>query len=97
MLKWNYRIIKHPTHYAIHEVYYDGNGRPHTRTEDAMTPCGESLEGLQEDFELMKMAFNKPALDSETYEDAEGGNRPEELLQKTGMYKENGNLKDRFQ
>jgi len=36
-MTWNYRIIEFPTHRALHEVYYDGRGRPEGYTENPVS------------------------------------------------------------
>ena len=48
--------------YEIHEVYYDSLGRPEYRTEKRVSPYGESLTELKSEFEMMRAAFDKPAL-----------------------------------
>ncbi len=66
-MTWNYRVIRlvapdGRVTYRIHEVYYEGE-QVVTVTEEASIPSGEGVEELQEDFELMKAAFDRPVLD----------------------------------
>lgn len=65
---WNYRVIRHTTPagddwFAIHEVYYDKEGIPHSVTESPASPFGETHEDLLEDMKLMQLASKKPTLD----------------------------------
>ena len=53
-------------YYRIHEVYYRENGSITSCSEEAIAPFGETVEELQEVIELMKAAFDKPAI---PYED----------------------------
>jgi len=48
--------------YEIHEVYYDSLDRPEYRTDRRVSPWGGSLTELKKEFEMMKAAFDKPAL-----------------------------------
>jgi hypothetical protein len=71
-MTWNYRVVKHTdsegiTHFGIHEVYYDKDGRPSMYTESAMAPYGETLEELAEDLERMREALIKPVLTDEDF------------------------------
>ena len=66
-MSWNYRVMRHGNnngdYYAIHEVYYDQNGKPRNWTDDDVGPCGESLDEVKACLELMKEALSKPILD----------------------------------
>jgi hypothetical protein len=74
---WNYRIVRKkniyidPTDkkervdytYAIHEAFYDNNGRVGTITQDPVEPFGENIEDLRHSWVMMAEAFGKPILD----------------------------------
>lgn len=53
MTTWNYRIVKYRDEngYGLHEVHYDDNGRPRSRTTDAAGFVGENerevIDGLE--------------------------------------------------
>lgn len=71
-MSWNYRAVvtrtNGETSYAIHEVYYDEQGKENGLTECGIAPIGDSLDDLKLCLELMLNAINKPLLswDSET-------------------------------
>ena len=69
-MSWNYRVVvksdKDETWFGIHEAYYDAAGRVTMISENAIAPCGESLEELVRDLDNMQHAFDQPAL---RYED----------------------------
>ena len=70
-MTWNYRVLKHVTegeeeYYRIHEVYYEDDGEISSCSKKPRTPYGDTVEELQEEFKLMKAAFDKPAI---SYED----------------------------
>jgi hypothetical protein len=69
-MSWNYRVLKHVAGeeewYQIHDVYYRRNGSIRACSEEAHTPFGETVEELQEEFKLMKIAFDMPTI---PYED----------------------------
>ena len=44
-MSWNYRLIDHGNHVAVHEVYYDGRGRVCAWTSDPVTFVADSVEG----------------------------------------------------
>lgn len=67
-MTWNYRVIKYdhrPDYngdepwFAIHEVYYDEDGKPTSVTENASTVSGEDLKWV---VERMQEAVSKPVL-----------------------------------
>jgi hypothetical protein len=73
---WNYRIIKRihddgTELFAIHEVYYNDDGKPELVTEDPCEPQGETLAELKEDFEWYQKALEHPVLN---YDDFGGDN-----------------------
>lgn len=62
-MSWNYRIVKVAGLYGVHEVYYDNKTKkPHSWSESAVHPIGETVKELQEDLFLWLGAFAKPAL-----------------------------------
>lgn len=63
MSHWNYRVMKSyvsgETYYAIHEVYYDDAGEPHSWTEDAIDPVGDTLDELRNELLHMLVALER--------------------------------------
>lgn len=54
--------------FAIHEVYYDKEGKPDGVTENATTLGGwEELEDLKETIDLIKGALDKPIMDLDNF------------------------------
>jgi len=65
---WNHRVVKTGRHYGIHEAFYhEGDKFPHSITEDAMQPCGETVQELREDLERMLNALDEPVLKDEDF------------------------------
>jgi len=66
-MMWNYRVVrkKELTHftYAVHEAYYDNNGKVGSITQKAINPFGETIEELRHSWLMMAEAFGKPILD----------------------------------
>jgi len=66
-MSWNYRVLRREADgdvcYAIHEVYYNAEGKPDSCTVTAVYPCGETLDELRMDFERYAEAFTLPTLD----------------------------------
>lgn len=73
---WNNRIVrkknviidenkKEQTYfsYAIHEAYYDKNGKVGSITQESITPFGENIEELRHSWIMMAEAFGQPILD----------------------------------
>ncbi|MEZ5330231.1 MAG: hypothetical protein R3F19_34725, partial [Verrucomicrobiales bacterium] len=64
-MTWNHRIVAEEvdgeTTFRIHEVFYDGD-QPTLWTEDAVIPCGDSLQAIRHEYEMMRLAFFRPAL-----------------------------------
>ncbi|MCD6398216.1 MAG: hypothetical protein J7L71_11820 [Spirochaetaceae bacterium] len=65
-MMWNYRVVrkKELTHftYAVHEAYYDNNGKVGSITQKAINPFGETIEELRHSWLMMAEAFGKPIL-----------------------------------
>jgi hypothetical protein len=55
-------------YYAIHEVYYDEDGKVNGWTEEPIRILAESLEDLKFTLERLVECFDKPVLDEETKE-----------------------------
>ena len=60
-MSWQYQIIKTKNGYQICEVYYT-KGKP-TMWTDEVSPSGETLKELKEDFKLYRQAFKRPILE----------------------------------
>jgi hypothetical protein len=86
MTTWNHRVIDHGEfddhgiygvgrYLAIHEVYYDADGKPKMMTEAPISIAGETLEELGETLDRMKRALEEPVLPVEQFEPKGGGPR----------------------
>lgn len=60
-MSWNYRIVKYNNMFGIKEVYYT-EGKISSWTKDFIEISGEEYMDLINDFNLVKLAFNKPIL-----------------------------------
>ena len=66
---WNYRVIRMyekesgTTYHEVFEVYYNEEGNPQAFAESHNVVVDESLEELQETFNAIKEAFDKPVLE----------------------------------
>lgn len=69
MGKWNYRVIDHGNHKALHEVYYDDDGNPTGWTESPATFVCDPDEDAIEIAKALSMALinalTKPVLTEE--------------------------------
>jgi len=61
-VSWNYRIIERDGEFAIHEVFYDKDGRVTGWTETPVYPRAESLEDLALELARYSEAVNKPVI-----------------------------------
>lgn len=68
-MSWNYRIVSQPDpsvegglYFAIHEAYYDDEGRVWGVTKEPAAVDGESVEGLIETRIRMLEAQKRPVL-----------------------------------
>lgn len=77
-MSWNHRIIRHiepRTHmddsiyYAIHEVYYDEDGKVNGWTEEPIRIMEESLEDLKVTLQRLTESFDNPVIDYDTGQD----------------------------
>ena len=67
-MTWNHRVIrrKYETgeeYFAIHEVYYDDNGKPNGVTALPIAIFEDSVEDLAITIERVKECLSKPLLD----------------------------------
>jgi hypothetical protein len=65
---WNYRMLRHPDgRLAVHEVFFDDDGRPWAATKDPISfeaDADESLDDLADDLEHALAAVRSaPVLD----------------------------------
>lgn len=67
---WDYRVVKQTFDgedvFAVHEVYYEDDGKPHMMSEDEVSPHGESLKEFKSDWKAYLDAKEQPVL---TYPD----------------------------
>ena len=71
-MTWNYRIVKTPDGFSIYEVYYNEDGEPvATTVNPTLDFFCEAPDEEQEELEIIKLAFDKPAIDIETIGKAE--------------------------
>ncbi len=84
-MTWNYRLVKKHTKnpqslggneyftYAIHEAFYDAEGKVAGITQDPIDLSAEHLNDLMISWHMMSEAFGQPILDYETIgDDSEG-------------------------
>ncbi|MBW4618600.1 MAG: hypothetical protein KME17_04330 [Cyanosarcina radialis HA8281-LM2] len=63
MVNWNYRVFWEANgDYIIREVFYAEDGSIIGCTENAVEPCGQSLEKLAKDLEWFQKALALPVL-----------------------------------
>jgi len=69
-MTWNFRLVKHTepksgsVWYGVHEVFYNGAGKPWTMTQDPIQVEGESTKELFEYLSLIKRDLRRlPVLD----------------------------------
>ena len=62
-MTWNYRIVKTDEGYSIYEVFYDDKGKAIATTKNPTLDFHvESVDGIKEELEIIKEAFNKSPL-----------------------------------
>ncbi|MFM5930969.1 MAG: hypothetical protein ACKOPQ_08695 [Novosphingobium sp.] len=65
-MTWNYRVLDHGTHLAVHEVYYDAEGHVRSWTAEPvgfLANLDEGLDGLLIDLGRVREAvLDKPVL-----------------------------------
>ena len=68
---WSYRVIKFPTHYALHEVFYNKAGEPTAHTENPITFVCDLDEGKEVMIKslvwALKDVVDKPVLTPEDF------------------------------
>ena len=68
MQHWNYRIIKKGGVFGVYEVYYDNEGKVVCYTERPVSPGGDTLEEMKQDFKRYKKAFKEEVIDMDKEE-----------------------------
>lgn len=67
-MSWNYRIVVKnkgtaDETYGVHEVYYNANDEITMLSEEPIAAKGLNSIELMSDFNMQKLAFNRPILD----------------------------------
>ena len=62
---WGYRVVRHenPSQLFIHEAYYDHREGLLGIANRPASPCGDTMEELEENMELIRQALTEPVLD----------------------------------
>jgi len=63
MSSWNYRVVKSANGLRIFDVYYDDAARPTFASAAPSYVCGETLDDLNAQLQLMNEALARPVLD----------------------------------
>ena len=72
-MAWNYRVVRTAQGFSVFEVFYDESGRPMSCTErPTLDFFCETPEGVLEELEIIKAAFDQPSLDMDTIERSKG-------------------------
>ena len=79
-MTWNHRLVRRVIHtpdpgigvdpevlFAIHEVYYDDNGKPENITAEPIAAAGETVEEVMTDLHRMLRACEKPVLEYDDF------------------------------
>ncbi|WP_324740108.1 hypothetical protein U8326_10060 [Tsuneonella sp. CC-YZS046] len=56
-MTWNYRLIRHDEHIALHEVFYDSSGKITSWTADAISFVADLDEGAEGVIGSLEMAL----------------------------------------
>jgi hypothetical protein len=59
---WNYRVMQKGEQFAIHEVFYRGDGSVQGYTENPVSLRAETLEQLAEELKRYALALERPVL-----------------------------------
>ncbi len=61
---WGYRVVRHegPVALYIHEAYYDHREELLGIAKRPAAPCGDTMEELEENMELIRKALGEPVL-----------------------------------
>jgi len=67
-MTWNHRVIRRKyengeEYFAIHEVYYNKDGKPNMVTTLPITIVEESVDDLAITIDLIRKCLDKPVLD----------------------------------
>jgi hypothetical protein len=62
-MTWNYRVVRNGNDLRIYDVYYDGQGRAHSRHVEPTYVHGETLEDLRSQLTEMLAALDAPILE----------------------------------
>lgn len=57
-MSWDYRIIDHGTHLGLHEVHYDGEGKPRSYTTEAVSFVCDPEDGVKGITASLERALN---------------------------------------
>ena len=63
---WNYRVINTGDGFELHEVYYDENDKPMSRTADYIL-YGETVDEIRNALLMMLRDIEKPVLDDKEF------------------------------
>jgi len=67
---WNYRVLRHSVdHFAIHSVYYDQGGNPHSVSENPVGVVADTTEDLLAELDRFKAALEQPVLQASQFVD----------------------------
>lgn len=65
---WNYRVLSHSVdHFAIHSVYYDQDGTPHSVSESPAGVVADTVEDLLAELDRFKAALERPVLQASEF------------------------------
>ena len=62
-MPWNYRAMLKDGQVAVHEVFYEDDGRISGYTAEPVYPRADTLEELTEEFDRYQRALSMPVLD----------------------------------
>lgn len=62
-MTWNYRVVRNGNDLRIYDVYYDDQGRAHSRHVEPTYAYGETLEDLRSQLTEMLAALDAPILE----------------------------------
>lgn len=66
-MSWNYRLVKTEDGFGVFEVYYDDAGRPNgTSARPVFDFFCETPEAILHEIEVIKAAWDLPALDMDS-------------------------------
>jgi len=73
---WNHRILRHEEEdksewFAIHEVFYNNEGIPHSCTENPISIIQPDIEGIKWEIDKLAIAIDKPFIEYSYFEELE--------------------------